>query len=94
MLSNGLVEEVERLRARGDLDPQLPSMKAVGYRQVWAYLDGDSTFEEMAAKGVAATRQLAKRQLTWMRRWPGLNVISDANSRAALKILESGSILG
>jgi len=94
MLSNGLVAEVERLRARGDLDPRLPSMKAVGYRQVWAYLDGDSTFEEMAARGIAATRQLAKRQLTWMRRWPGLNVISDANPGAALKILESGSILG
>jgi len=67
MLGAGLIEEVETLRARGDLDLNKPSMRAVGYRQVWQYLDGDYTYDEMKYKGVVATRQLAKRQLTWLR---------------------------
>ena len=67
MLEQGFVAEVERLRARGDLDPDLPSMRAVGYRQVWAYLDGRLDDAAMMERGIVATRQYAKRQLTWLR---------------------------
>jgi len=67
MLQAGLVDEVKALRARGDLDIGLPSMRSVGYRQVWEYLDGNYDYETMVRKGIAATRQLAKRQLTWLR---------------------------
>lgn len=67
MLEAGLVAEVERLRSRGDLSPDLPSMRAVGYRQVWAFLAGATDRETLVARAVAATRGLAKRQLTWLR---------------------------
>jgi tRNA dimethylallyltransferase len=67
MLRLGLVDEVARLRARGDLNADLPSMRSVGYRQVWSYLDGDMDADEMCRKGIVASRQLAKRQLTWLR---------------------------
>ncbi|NCP65860.1 MAG: tRNA (adenosine(37)-N6)-dimethylallyltransferase MiaA [Paraglaciecola sp.] len=69
MLSLGFEEEVHKLRRRGDLHLNLPSMRCVGYRQMWQYLDGDFNENEMREKGVAATRQLAKRQLTWLRSW-------------------------
>lgn len=72
MLDAGLVEEVRRLRQRGDLHEDLPAVKAVGYRQVWRYLDGEWDYPTMVEKGIVATRQLAKRQLTWLRKWPGL----------------------
>jgi tRNA dimethylallyltransferase len=71
MLDAGFMDEMKTLRARGDLDPSLPSIRCVGYRQAWSYLEGDSTFEEMCRKALAATRQLAKRQLTWLRRESG-----------------------
>lgn len=67
MMAAGLVEEVERLRARGDLHPELPSIRAVGYRQLWDYLDGGVTLAETQARALAATRQFAKRQITWLR---------------------------
>lgn len=67
MLDEGFVDEVEHLVARGDLDPDMPSMRSVGYRQVWSWLRGEFTREEMVEKGQAATRQLAKRQMTWLR---------------------------
>jgi tRNA dimethylallyltransferase len=78
MVAAGFVEEVERLRARGDLDTELPAIRAVGYRQLWAHLDGQCTFTEARAKAIVATRQYAKRQLTWLRgdprieAWPAL----------------------
>lgn len=72
MLDNGFINEVEGLRAREDLHLDLPSMRAVGYRQIWQYLDGDCDYDTMVEKGVASTRQLAKRQLTWLRDWPHL----------------------
>ena len=72
MLQQGFVAEVERLKLRADLHPALPSLRSVGYRQVWHYLEGAYGEEEMREKAVAATRQLAKRQLTWLRSWPGL----------------------
>lgn len=71
MLAEGLLDEVRRLRADPRLTPDLPAMRAVGYRQAWAYLDGAITLEALREQGIAATRQLAKRQLTWLRSWPG-----------------------
>ena len=73
MLQAGIIKEVERLKARGDLHKDLPAMRSVGYRQVWEFLEGEYNYEEMVDKGVVATRQLAKRQLTWLRSWQDLN---------------------
>ena len=69
MLEAGFEEEVRGFLERGDLDISMPSMRAVGYRQMWNYLEGKTTQQEMIDQGVAATRQLAKRQLTWLRKW-------------------------
>ncbi len=69
MLEQGFEDEVTALRARGDLDPGMPSMRCVGYRQMWQYLDGITGYSEMVEQGKAATRQLAKRQLTWLRKY-------------------------
>lgn len=68
MLEQGLIEEVEKLYARADLHLEMPSIRAVGYRQVWQYLVGEYDFEEMKTQAITATRQLAKRQLTWLRK--------------------------
>ncbi len=68
MLDQGFMDEMEGLKARRDLSPSLPSMRCVGYRQAWSYLEGEISFDEMRQKTLAATRQLAKRQLTWLRR--------------------------
>ena len=68
MLQQGFVAEVDALYRRGDLTEQMPSMRAVGYRQIRSYLQGEISFEDMQEKGIAATRQLAKRQFTWLRR--------------------------
>jgi len=67
MLTAGLVEEVRQLYLRGDLGPELPAMRAVGYRQVWAYLAGEISYEELPERAIVATRQYARRQLTWLR---------------------------
>jgi tRNA dimethylallyltransferase len=72
MLGLGLVDEVQGLRQRYRLSAAMPSMRAVGYRQVWEYLEGRCDKAALREKGVAATRQLAKRQLTWLRSFPGL----------------------
>lgn len=84
----GLIEEVEALRARGDLHLGLPSMRCVGYRQTWEYLDGAYGLGELREKGVAATRQLAKRQLTWLRSMPERHVIDCLAPTAATSILQ------
>lgn len=70
MLAEGLLDELETLRRNPALKPDLPSMRAVGYRQAWAYLDGGIDMKTLREQGIAATRQLAKRQLTWLRSWP------------------------
>ncbi len=75
MLAEGLVDEVEFLRRADALSPDLPAMRAVGYRQAWAYLDGDIDMKALRDQGLAATRQLAKRQLTWLRSWPDAAVL-------------------
>ena len=84
MLEQGFLDEVRALRARGDLRRDLPSMRCVGYRQAWSHLEGEIGYEEMCRKAVAATRQLAKRQLTWLRQesgalWYDLNEESAQN---------------
>lgn len=72
MLKEGLIEEVRSLYERNDLTADLPSIRSVGYRQVWAYLENELDSRAMSEQSVAATRQLAKRQLTWLRTWPNL----------------------
>jgi len=76
MLEAGFVDEVRALRARGDLHLGLPSMRCVGYRQAWEALDTGSPRDELRERGIAATRQLAKRQLTWLRSMPWRNVVA------------------
>lgn len=94
MLEAGFVEEVRALRARGDLDRSLPAMRSVGYRQIWDYLAGDCDYETMVARALAATRQLAKRQLTWLRGWPELGTLNSEDPdivEKCLKFLPSGT---
>ena len=95
MLQAGLLDEVRRLRARGDLDPALPSMRCVGYRQAWLALDAGST-AALRETGIAATRQLAKRQLTWLRGMADrVSIAADAGDAAqqlhdqVLRLLET-----
>ena len=95
MLQAGLVEEVEVLYKRDDLSPTLPSIKSVGYRQVWQYLSGELSYDEMLERGIIATRQLAKRQFTWLRSWPELHDVgSDKNKFLGnvLKIVNAAKI--
>jgi len=73
MMGAGLLDEVARLKRRDDLSLDLPAIRAVGYRQLWQHLAGEYSRDEAVAKAIAATRQLAKRQLTWLRKWQGLN---------------------
>jgi tRNA dimethylallyltransferase len=75
MVEQGFLEEVESLYARGDLHKDLPSIRAVGYRQAWLHLQGEYDFETFREKSIIATRQLAKRQLTWLRGWDQLQWI-------------------
>ncbi|WP_090131182.1 tRNA (adenosine(37)-N6)-dimethylallyltransferase MiaA [Limnohabitans sp. Rim11] len=75
MLAHGFLDEVKRLRARGDLQIDLPAMRCVGYRQAWEALDGSMPMAELRDRGVFATRQLAKRQLTWLRSMPDRSVL-------------------
>lgn len=88
MLENDvLIEEVRRLRQRGDLHLGMPSMRCVGYRQTWQYLDGDYDRNTLRDKGIAATRQLAKRQLTWLRAMPERIIIDCLTSDAPAQIM-------
>jgi len=88
MLANGFVDEVVKLRARGDLSPDMPSMRCVGYRQVWEYLDGAVDYSTMRDKGVFATRQLCKRQLTWLRGMNERMVVDCCDPQATARVLE------
>ncbi|WP_417518499.1 tRNA (adenosine(37)-N6)-dimethylallyltransferase MiaA [Marinobacter sp.] len=88
MLEVGFLDEVRALMARGDLHQELPSMRCVGYRQAWSHLAGADDYDTFVSKGVAATRQLAKRQLTWLRKWSDLNWLDSEDgfiAEAALK---------
>ena len=75
MMAAGLLDEVRSLWQRQDLNDELPAARAVGYRQLWQHLDGECTLDEAVKNALAATRQLAKRQLTWLRKWPDLGWI-------------------
>ena len=88
MIEDGLVEEVETLRARGDLTLALPSMRAVGYRQVWQYIEGELSFDGMVEQGIIATRQLAKRQITWLRSWGNLRDWDSENPETLELVLK------
>ena len=96
MLAAGLLDEVRALMARSDLTPAMPSMRAVGYRQVWQHLAGAIDRAAMIDRAVAATRQLARRQRTWLRNWPEkivLNDVVEANLGSILQSLRSNRIV-
>lgn len=84
MFAGGFIKEVSDLYARGDLARNLPAIRAVGYRQVWEYLDGETDMQTLRERSLAATRQLAKRQYTWLRKWPDLKWILWTNAEKSL----------
>ncbi len=84
MFAGGFVDEVRALYARGDLKRNLPAIRAVGYRQVWEHLEGESDTQTMRERALVATRQLAKRQYTWLRKWPDLRWILWTNAEKSL----------
>jgi len=88
MLANGFLEEMKALRERGDLTPDLPAMRCVGYRQAWEALDGTLPMSELRDRGVFATRQLAKRQLTWLRNLPQRHTLQADGSAVLEQALE------
>lgn len=94
MLANGFLDEVRALMARGDLNPDLPSMRSVGYRQVWQHLSQATPFAEFRSAAIAATRQLAKRQITWLRSMKDAVVVdpfeADAFERVKALVVERG----
>lgn len=87
MLEAGFEQEVRKLFERGDLNPDLPSIRCVGYRQMWEHLRGDYDAQEMAYRGICATRQLAKRQMTWLRGWPEVTWLDSDQPQEALQIV-------
>ena len=88
MLDEGLIEETQALLQRGDLHEQLPSMRSVGYRQVCAHLMGCMSYAEMVDRGIIATRQLAKRQMTWLRRWPNVEWFHTEDPLLSSRVLQ------
>lgn len=93
MIEQGFEQEVLKLKAREDLHENLPSIRCVGYRQMWQYLQGECSHDEMVFRGVCATRQLAKRQLTWLRNWPELTWLDMEDETNLQQILSSLSNL-
>lgn len=89
MMQQGFLAEVEALYARGDLNVDMPSVRCVGYRQIWAYLAGECDLDEAIYRGVVATRQLAKRQVTWLRSWENLQVFDTFDKDLLSKALKS-----
>jgi len=92
MIDLGFEQEVIKLKSRSDLHQDLPSIRCVGYRQMWQYLDGEFDHDEMIFRGVCATRQLAKRQLTWLRNWPDLHWLTTddkTNLKQVLSLLDA-----
>ncbi len=89
MIEAGFEEEMKALYARNDLHPDLPSIRCVGYRQMWDYLDGNCTLEEAVYRGICATRQLAKRQITWLRSWDDLTWLDSENIDHAVETLSN-----
>jgi tRNA dimethylallyltransferase len=89
MLAAGFLGEVRALRARGDLHPALPALRAVGYRQAWAHLDGASDAAGFRSQAIVATRQLAKRQITWLRGEPDARVLDPEDDGCACRALRA-----
>ncbi|WP_081220948.1 tRNA (adenosine(37)-N6)-dimethylallyltransferase MiaA [Pseudoalteromonas luteoviolacea] len=89
MLDQGFKNEVLALYNRDDLHPDLPSIRCVGYRQMWEHLSGECDYDEMVFRGIAATRQLAKRQLTWLRSWPNVTWLETGEQENLQRILSS-----
>lgn len=87
MLQCGFIDEVEQLYARPDLHKELPAIRSVGYRQAWDYLAGEIDKDEMRLRAIAATRQLAKRQITWLRSWEGLHYYTTSDGNLLDKVL-------
>ncbi|KLV04866.1 MULTISPECIES: tRNA (adenosine(37)-N6)-dimethylallyltransferase MiaA [Photobacterium] len=85
MIEAGFEQEVRALYERGDLHPDLPSIRCVGYRQMWEYLDGQCSLDEAVFRGICATRQLAKRQITWLRSWNELTWLDSGDVDKALQ---------
>jgi tRNA dimethylallyltransferase len=88
MLEAGLVEELQRLREDYGLEPEMPSMRCVGYRQAWDFLDRRISRAELREQGIAATRQLAKRQLTWLRGMDGITTFDSLDPRVGYRVIE------
>ncbi|WP_369309059.1 tRNA (adenosine(37)-N6)-dimethylallyltransferase MiaA [Providencia rettgeri] len=84
MIDAGFEEEVRALYLRGDLHVDLPAIRCVGYRQMWSYLDGEISHDEMVYRGICATRQLAKRQITWLRSWENVHWLDSEQPQQAL----------
>lgn len=93
MVGNGFEDEMKALYARKDLHPDLPSIRCVGYRQMWDYLDGNCTLDEAIFRGVCATRQLAKRQITWLRSWDDLTWLDSENIDLAFETVSNAIAL-
>ncbi|GHF02222.1 tRNA (adenosine(37)-N6)-dimethylallyltransferase MiaA [Thalassotalea profundi] len=93
MIAQGFEHEVDKLKKRGDLHKDLPSIRCVGYRQMWEYLNGDYDHDEMIFKGICATRQLAKRQLTWLRNWPDIHWLNMEDENNLQQIITALSKL-
>lgn len=89
MIEAGFEDEIRALYARDDLHPDLPSIRCVGYRQMWDYLDGNCTLDDAIFKGICATRQLAKRQITWLRSWDDLTWLDSENIEQALETVSN-----
>ena len=87
MVAAGFEDEVTGLHQRDDLHLDLPSMRCVGYRQMWEYLDGNMDHDEMVFRGVVATRQLAKRQMTWLKSWNDLTWLDSKADDNLEKVL-------
>ena len=84
MVANGFEAEAKALFTRGDLHTDMPSIRCVGYRQMWSYFSGEIGYDEMVYRGVCATRQLAKRQMTWLRGWEGVEWLDSEKPNEAL----------
>lgn len=89
MLNLGFEDEVKALYRRGDLHPNLPSVRCVGYRQMWSYLEKEIDYDEMVFQGICATRQLAKRQITWLRGWQGLHWLESEKISQSIDMIEN-----
>ncbi|MGY3925968.1 tRNA (adenosine(37)-N6)-dimethylallyltransferase MiaA [Aeromonas simiae] len=89
MLAGGFEQEVRQLYQRGDLTPDLPSIRCVGYRQMWDYLAGEVGYDEMRYRGIVATRQLAKRQMTWLRGWPDVTWLTSGAKDNVQRVVEA-----